>query len=138
MAATPICNKNGAVSLPSGFGMDSQAFTVRESQSTEDITPYGANVYSRNLGAGTPTMVVTASGWARKGAAGSSPGFGAMGGTNGDVGASATFTFDTGCSLSGTFLVRDLSVGHSRIKAGAPVTIELLNGGDITTTWAVA
>lgn len=131
--------KAGAVTLPSGFAADFQDYTISESQSTEDTTPFGAALYGRNTGTGTPMQVVTVNGFARfGGGSGDNPGFGKMAATNGDVGAAATFTVATSpaVNLTGSYIVRNLTYRMSRVRAAAPVSYELVQSTDITTTWA--
>lgn len=143
MATGPIQVRDGAVSLPSGFAADFQDFTISESQATEDTSQFGANLYGRNTGTGTPMQVITVNGFAKKGGgATDTPGFGKMAATNGDLGAAATFTIATApisgvaVNMTGSYIIRNLTMRLSRIRAAAPVSFELVNAGDITTTWA--
>jgi hypothetical protein len=125
MAATGVLN--GAVAMPSGHAADFQTFDVTEDMPTADITKYGdTGAYSRSKGSGTRTMVVTCGGYYN----GSDPGFGDE---NVD-GASATFTMDTGKTLTGTFLVRRIRAQHNRTGVTIPITFELVNNGNVTAT----
>lgn len=138
MAARPISSKNLAAAM-AGMNLEAQSFSVTESQPTEDTSCAGDKVYSRNQGSGTPTMVVGVQGWAQQGAASTNPGFGVMAGAAGDTGIACTFTIDTGNTIAGNFVPRQLSLGVSRIRAGAPVGAEFINGDtDPTVTWPVS
>lgn len=139
MPTTPISVRLGNVTLPSSpaFYMDSQSYDIIETQQVEDTTPYGANVYGRYTGSGTPMFNAIISGYANKGA-GSSPGFGKMGASGGDVGASMTLLVDDpGTDVNLVFLgiARSIRFSHSRIRGGAPVSIDFVNGGDVVTSW---
>jgi hypothetical protein len=109
-----------------------------ETQQVEDTTPYGANVYGRYTGCGTPMFNAVVRGYANKGAGGS-PGFGKMGTSGGDVGASMTILIDdpgTDIVIVFNAIARSIRVSHSRIRGGAPCEIDFVNGGDVTTsTW---
>lgn len=131
-----ISVRNGSLVLPAGLAMDTQSMRIRENQGTSDVTSYGVQAYGAMLGTGTPVQRVTAFGFPFNGVAASNPGFGAMAEDGGDVGATATITIDTGCTLTGSYINESLDMDHSRIRPAAPTTMELLSASDITPTWA--
>lgn len=122
-----IGTKGGAVSLPSGFNADFQSFDVNERQSTEDTTTFdNATMYSTNQGTGTSTMTISATGFVNA----SAPGFGTMD----ESGAAATFTIDSGRTITGTFIVSGIRLTEVRTRATVGVTFDLINAGDVTST----
>lgn len=121
----------GAVSLPSGHGADFASFDINETQQSESVAAYGAANYDPHRGSGTPHMSVSVAGFAKKGATGKAPGFGAMTA----AGASATFTVDSGVTFAGNFVVTNIRLSHARLRAAVPLTFQLENAADITTTW---
>ena len=144
-----LAPKNGSATFPSGFAMDTQSYTMTESQNVEDITVYGAMAYAQNRGSGTPRNEVSAIGFGYSGAAGSPLGFagngpsGGMAGTGGDTGTTATFRADgtSGTPLaqiSGSYVVRQIRMEHSRVVAAVRCAIDLVNASDLTVTWALA
>ena len=138
MAKSRLSVRNGAVSLPSGYALDSQSMRIRESQNSEDVTIYGSNVYGASAGTGTPYQTATVVGFPFAHATSANTGFGSMAAAGGDTGASATFTLDTGCTLAGSYIVTDIDLDHSRIAAAAKTTLSLKNSADITTPWATS
>lgn len=52
MAASPLVPKNGSVSIGSwgSTGIDFNTFELEARQNVENITPYGSNKYSLNVG----------------------------------------------------------------------------------------
>ena len=142
MPDSQIQVKNGAVSLPAGYVLDAQAWSVRESQAVEDTTAFGSQKYCRYLGTGTPMMSGTVSGFAKKGSTSNNPGFGAAASTSvsNDIGISATFTVDTGITIVTPVIVNEIAMSVSRIRPGAPVTISWtatpVGTTDVVTTWA--
>lgn len=131
MASHLVFPKTGAVALPSGSYGLFQSFDVDESVMTEDVTAYGIMAYGANATNGTPNQVVNVNGFAQAGASSTSPGFGDV-----SAGAAATLTFETSTTMTGTYIVRRRRASHSRIRGAVSVSWEMLNGGDITTTWA--
>lgn len=136
MATTEISTKNGAVALPSGYAIDSQSFSISESQASANTTPFGANKYTRNTGSGTPDQTIRVNGFAKKGGGSDNAGLGSMSASAADTGATATFTIDTAMTVVGLYIVTDISVDISRLQGGAPVSMTLKNGAtDPTITW---
>lgn len=146
MANTLPHVNQGSVTLPTGYVIDCQSFSLREMQATEDVTPFGANTYSRTIGDGTPNISGTVSGFAICGNSTNQPGFGKAASTSapiGDMGATATFAVGSGtaastsstCNLSGNVVIQDISLSVSRIRAGVPVTLSWVGAGEFTTTW---
>jgi hypothetical protein len=118
---------NGAVSMPTGHAADFQTFDVTETMPVVDITKCGdTGAYSRAKGTGTSTMIVTAGGYFN----GSDVGFGDA---NVD-GAAATFTLNSGDTIAGTFVVSQIRVGYNRTAGILPVSFQLQNNGNVTTT----
>ena len=138
MAKTHIIVIDGAVVLPTGYALDSQSMRIHESQATEDISWYGGTAYNVNLGTGSTRQDIQITGFPYKGVTASNPGFGSMNGTAGALGSSATFTIDTGCTLTGNYIANDLSMDHSRLVAGAKTSLSLMPSGDITAAWATS
>ena len=140
MARRQIKSSLIAVVLPTGYNCEAESFNVTEEQPVEDTTPAGALKYSRHTGSGTPTMTVDVSGYATSTGtvAAHGPGFGVMALTNGDFGAAATFTYDTGTYITGSFVVKRITLSVARKVPGARVSFQLVNAGDPTVTWATA
>jgi hypothetical protein len=111
---------------------------IHESQASEDITAYQGTAYNIFLGTGSTRQDVTITGFPYKGVTASNPGFGSMNGTAGALGGAATFTIDTGCTLTGSYIVDDLSMDHSRLVAGAKTSLALKPSTDITPVWATS
>lgn len=138
MASASLVPKNGAVSLSYGtntVAADFNSFDIGSSQVVENVTPYGANTCTKNVGNGTPDFDFTIQAFALKGASGTAPSTitGLSGGT-----ASATFTLDTSCTLSGSLMVQSIRLSHGRMKAAVGLTISAKNAGDITESWSVS
>lgn len=138
MAKAGISVKNGAVVLPTGYNMDSQSMRIRESQATENVTIYGGTTYGAMRGNGTPIQQVSITGFPFKGngSGTSNVGFSIMGAAGNDIGTAATITIDTGCTIAGNYIVNDIDMDHSRIVAAAKTTVQMMNAGDLTVTWA--
>jgi hypothetical protein len=125
---------NGAVTLPSGHGFDVASFDPNESYATESVLAYGTANYDPYRSNATPHLSTDVTGFAKYGAAGKSPGWGAA--TAG--GGSATLTIDTGVTLVGPMVVGNIRLGHSRARAAVPLSMRLENSGDVVTTWPVS
>lgn len=138
MAKSRIFTFDGSIVLPTGFAMDCQTMRIHEMQNSENITFYGGGSYGLMFGSGTTMQDVAITGYPYKGVTASSPGFGAMNGTTGALGTSCVLTLDVGCTLTGTYLVDDLVMDHSRIVAGAKVSLAMKPGSDITVAWATS
>lgn len=138
MAKTHVIVTNGVVVLPTGFALDSQSMRIHETQATEDISSYGGTVYNINLGTGSTRQDISITGFPYKGVTAANPGLGSMNGSTGALGGSATFTIDTGCTLTGSYLVNDVSMDHSRLVAGAKTTLALMPSSDVTVAWATS
>ncbi len=83
-------------------------------------------------GGGVPGYRATARGFMRQGAASSSPGFSAIAIT----GSTATFQFDSGCTVATTAIVERISTSHSKKSAAIALTYSLVISGAPTETWA--
>lgn len=133
MAQSVLIPKNGAV-VAAGLTADYNSFDIESSQATEVITPYGTNTCSKSAGSGTPQFTVTVNAFALAHATGTAPNMPGLVAT----GATATFTLDTGVSEAGTFITEKIRISHGRMKAAVPITLNLVNAGDVTETWATA
>lgn len=139
MAKTYVNPKSGAVAVTGGSAVDFNSFDYTETQGTESINFYGAQVYDPYRGNGTPHASFSATGIATYGAANLSPGFGATtGGTADFDGGTATLTLDTGVTLAATAVMASLRVSHSRSRAAVPLAFQYEGGGDTTVTWPVS
>lgn len=143
MSKTGIQVTNGAVNLPTGFKLDVQTMRVHEHQAGTDVTSYPAiggtpTTYGVTRFTGTPMQDISVTGYPFKGApGGSNPFLGLMTVANGaDLGTTATFQFDTGITVTGTYGVEDGVLDHSRIVAGARTTLAMRNTSDLVVSWA--
>lgn len=133
MALHRVGGINGTVAMVTGHNADWAGFSVDSEQDIDNDTAYGDAAVSK-IGNGLPEISVTANGFLRAGAALSAPGHGAITAAGG----AATFTYDTGCSVSGTFIVRRISTGNGRRTPASPMQIRLEGDGALTETWAVS
>ena len=118
---------------------DFNSFEIETSQSVEDVTPYGSNKMAKNVGSGTPTMMVTVGAFALKGASTSPEYFGVVSSAvMGGGGATCTFTLDSSLTETGTFVIERKRLTHARMRAAVPLTLTLRNYGDITETWVTS
>jgi hypothetical protein len=122
---------NGAVALPTGYKCDFNSFGINETVAAESVLAYGTNIYDPWRSSGTPHQEISASGFARYGSSGETPGFGMVS----PGGGASTFTVDTGVTLAGNYVITDIRLGHSRSRAAVPLSYTGHNSGDITTTW---
>ena len=127
---------NGAIVLHTSYSADFNSFELNESQPLESVAAYGVKIYDPFRGSGTPHLSATVGAFAKYGAATKNPGFGAY--TADFDGGDATFTVDTGLTLAGKMVCGNIRLGHGRTRAVVPLTFNLDNGDDITTTWPVA
>lgn len=134
MAFLPLVPKNGAISYGS-FTAEYNAFQITASQNTENVTPYGTNVASVNVGSGTPDFDFTISAFAGAHGTGSAPGLGAAIPAQGSA---TTFTLDTGVTEAVVMVVSRIQLSHGRMRAAVPYDITGKNFGDVTETWAVS
>jgi hypothetical protein len=123
---------NGSVTMVTGHNADWAGFSVDAEQDIDNDTAYADTAVSK-IGNGLPELIVTANGFLKAGVASSSPGHAAMTA----VGGTCTFLYDTGCSISGTGIVRRISSGNGRRTPASPVQIRVEMDGAITETWAV-
>ena len=127
----------GNVALPSGYGILAKRFSINESQAVEDVTPFGSNACTRNIGSGTPDYSFSVSGVATSA---SNPGFGqAQLSGNDGTGATppqATFTVTTGITFTGPVVIGSTSMDEERTRPGVPVTISGKNAGDWVVAWS--
>lgn len=112
---------NGNVAI-ADHNADFQTLSIRRSQPTLDITAFGQAGASRNKASGTETCVVQAAGFIN-----ANP----LGVATSETGHVCTFTVDAGRTVTGTFLVRDISYSGSRIGEAWPITFELINASTI-------
>ncbi len=131
MASASLIPKNGAVSI-GALVADFASFDMTSSQATENVTPYGANTCSKNVGSGTPTFTFNVGAFALAHASNTPLAMPALSAT----GASSTFTLDTGVTEACTAITQSIRVGHGRMRAAVPVALSLVNAGDVTETWA--
>lgn len=128
--------KNGAVAIAPSTASDFASYDYSESQAVESVAAYGAAVYDPFRASATPHASVSVAGFAKTGAVGVPPGFGATGFTA--AGGAATFTVDTGVTLTGNFVVSNIRLSHARLRAAVPLSYQLENAGDVTVTWPTA
>lgn len=126
----------GAVALPTGYGADFAGFDINESQQSESVACYGAANYDPHRGSGTPHQSISVTGFAKYGASGKSPGFSMS--ASPAAGGAATFTVSTGVSMAGSYVVSQIRLSHSRLRAAVPLTFQLENSSDVTITWPVS
>lgn len=143
MAKTFPSPSNGAIALFNGK-CDFNGFEIDESQQAESVCAYGVGVYDPWRGDGTPHQSVACTGFAIYGASADTPGFGISNGTvaTGSMtipsGGTCTFTVDTGVTLAGAYITTRTRLGHARLRAAVPLSFQLENAGDVTTTWPVS
>lgn len=130
MSATSLVPKNGAVSFGS-FVADYNAFEIDMMQATENVTPYGANTCSKNVGNGTPDFSFAITAYALAHATNTPPTIAAPVA----AGVSTTFTLDTGVTEACTMVQAGIRISHGRMRAAVPYAITGKNYGDITETW---
>lgn len=132
--AVNLVPKNGALTVGS-LDVDFNSWELSGEQAVEDATPYGSGTTNAvNIGSGTPSMTLQGGGFALQGATGTALGFDGSGFTA--LGVSVTATADTGCTETGTFVMRRIRLQHARMRATVPVTFEMMSAGSITETWA--
>lgn len=131
MAKSRVGGVNGSVAMVSGHNADWAGFSVDAEQDIDNDTSYGDTAASK-IGNGLPEISVTANGFLSAHAASTAPGQAAITATGG----TATFTYDTGCTLSGIFIVRRISTGNGRRTPASPVQIRLEGDGAMTESWA--
>lgn len=136
MAKSRIFVFNGSVALPTGFNLDSQTMRIHDMQTSENVTSYQGTTFGIFFGSGTEILDVSITGYPFKGTTASNIGIGSMNGSTGASGGAATLTLDTGVSLTGPWIVDDISIDHSRLIAGAKSSLGLKPSGDQTPTWA--
>lgn len=144
MSKSGISTFNGAVNLPANFNLDCQTLRVHEHMDSQNVTAYPAiggtpTTYGIFRGTGTPVQDISITGFPFKGLGStlSNPGFGKMTAAVGnDLGQTATFQFDTSITCTGSYLVDDVSMDHSRLVAGARTSLTLKNTSDLTVVWA--
>lgn len=131
--AVALTTVGGTATTPAAIVADFGSFDVTETQATESVAAYGAAVYDPHRGSGTPHQKISVGAFTKGHAANTSP-FGVLTAAGG----TATFTIDTGFTLGGTYVVSQVRLQHARIKAAIPLTFDMDNSGDITTTWATS
>lgn len=138
MASSSLVPKNGSIVLGT-YAADFNAFTLRFAQSIEGCTPFGSNINSKNVGAGTCDCAWSISAAALAHGTGNKPGIdGAGANIFAATGlATSTFQLDTGITMGMTAVVGEWSVGVARMRAVVPVSISGKNYGDIIESWSV-
>jgi len=134
MASHSPVPKNGSVVLGS-FVFDFHAFSIEQMQSVEEVTPYGMNVASKNVGNGTPDFDISIQAYALEGATNTPPLFGSATAAGGYA---ATLTIDTGVSEACQLVIARFGLSTGRMRAAVPYAISGKNGGDMVETWAVS
>lgn len=138
MAKTRIFVTAGSVAAPTGFNLDSQTMRIHDMQTSENITSYQGTAFAIFLGSGTEVLDVSITGYPFKGTSASNPGFGSMNGTVGAQGGAGVLTADAGCTFTGSFLIDDISMDHSRLIAGAKTSWGMKPSAEITVAWAAS
>ena len=148
MAATPINPKNGAVSWGTmgTTGADFASFDVDAGQAVDNVTPYGSNTCTVNVGSGTPDFVFNVGAFGLVHGATTYPNLanntGGTSGTSGTAfssgGASATFTLDSNTTYSGTVILQRFRISHARMRGFVPLAMTFRNSAEITEAWAIA
>jgi hypothetical protein len=139
MAKAYPAGSQGAVAHAAGSATDFVSFDINETQATESVAAYGVGVYDPHRGSGTPHSQVTVAGFAAYGATNTPPGFGSTSsGMASPTGGTATYTIATGVTYAGPYVMANLKLSHSRIRAAVPVAFTMENSGDVTTTWPVS
>jgi hypothetical protein len=131
MAQVSLVPKNGAITL-TGYLMDFQSFSLRVAQSVENVTPYGANKMTKNVGNGTPDWNISIGAFALAHASGTPLALDTLSA----VGAALVATLDTGVTETGALVIESLDLQHSRLRAAVPVAISGKNYGDFVEVWA--
>ena len=138
MAKAYPAGKDGAIAHAAGSATDFVSFDINETQATESVAAYGSGVYDPHRGSGTPHSQVTVAGFAAYGAANTAPGFGsASGGMTSPSGGTSTYTIATGVTYAGPYVMANIKLSHSRIRAAVPLAFTMENSGGVTTTWPV-
>lgn len=135
MAARFVSPSTGAVALPTGFNGLFQSFDISETVAIEDVTSFGANVYGASVSNATPIQRGSATGFVRTGAASMNPGWGT---NTANMGGAATFTFETGSTLAGSYIVTEVASSEARNRGVTTCRWSFANSGEITTTWATS
>lgn len=139
MAQRYLAPSTGAVVL-GALVSEFSSMDITSGQTVENVTGYGNNGMTANLGNGTPDMSVNVGAFAIDGVNNTAPGLGASSvllvGAAGSAGVACTFTLATNCTESGTFIVENIKIMQARMKAAVPLTFTLKNAGDITEAWA--
>lgn len=135
--SSSLIPKNGAVTAGS-FVMDFGSFSIKATNSVEDVTPYGANVMAKRTSAATPGLDLNIAGWLLAHGSGSPPTICSGTGIFAGAGISTTLTLDTGVSYAGNMVVESFDIQHARMKAAVPATLGGKSANDWTETYAVS
>jgi hypothetical protein len=142
MPASSLIPKNGAITYGS-YSCDFASFDIEVSQAVDNVTPYGTNTCTKNVGNGTPDFVFNVGAFALAHAtstppnyvgattSGFAPGFNASGGA-------MTLTLDTGVSVGCMGILQRHRISHARMRGYVPIAMTLHNGAEITETWATS
>lgn len=139
MALSYPAPKSGNVVLPCTTATDFNSYEYAEATQSESVAAYGSQVYDPYRSSGTPHASISVAGFAKYGAAGTPPGFGAAtGGMTTPGGGSATLTVDTGVTLALAVVVTNIRLSHGRTRAIVPLAYTAEGAGDTTQTWPIS
>lgn len=135
MAKTAISGVTGSVTLPSGHNLRVRAWSGQQSQQVNDITGFAQAPWAANLG-GLNSFRGSASGYLEFDAATTSPGLGgtATSTTVSKTGGAFTLQAGTGCTLTFTGIISNISVGQSVDGVGTGM-IDFVADGAVTSSW---
>jgi hypothetical protein len=135
MAVSSLVPKNGAIAY-GGYVADFASFDIDGSQAVDNVTPYGTNTCSKNVGSGTPTFTFNVGAFALAHATNTPFNLPGTSTIFSSGGATATFTLDTGVTESGTVITERFRVSHARMRGYVPIAITARNGAEITEVYA--
>lgn len=138
--ATSLRPNTGAVAYGS-YSADYASFDIDAGQAVDNVTPYGSNISTKNIGSGTPDFSFNIGAFATRQTASSQPHLSDTSTIFSYGGATCTLTLDsstTSCSYSFTGIVQRFRIGHARMRGFVPVGISLRNAGEVTESWQVS
>jgi hypothetical protein len=137
-----VTGKNGAVTMPSGMALDAASWNVNGNMPGTNDTSYAdTNPGGSYSGCGTVNYSFGIQGFLKSNVASSAPGVGVT--TNASAfadadGSSITLTAHTSCTFTGTAIMSDFSIGHSKQAGAIPISYGGNIDGDLTEAWAVS
>lgn len=140
MAASSLVPKNGSITYGS-YVADFASFDIDAAQAVDVVTPYGANISSKNVGSNTADFVFTIGAFALAHALNTPPQIGVTTGAAlqwASGGQAATFTLDTGVSEACNVVTQRFRISHARMRGFVPYAITGKNAGDVTEVWATS